>query len=80
MENLTAAYPSHDTPECILKVDGAKGAWAAISTVTKRIGFRDHRHRGNSAQHNFGVKGKEAYLKIAKLRDGAKRDAMILKK
>ena len=79
LENLTAAYPSHDNPDCILKVDGAKGAWAAISTVTKRIGFRNHRHRGNSAQLKFGVKGKEAYLKIAKSRDGAKRDAMIKK-
>ena len=79
LKNIAIAYPSTETSANILKIDGAKGAWAAVSTITKRTGFRDHRHRSENAATKFGSKGKNAYLKIAKIRDSVDRDALIEK-
>ena len=47
--------------------------------MTKRTGFRDHRHRSENAGTKFGIKGKNTYLKIAKIRDSVERDALIEK-
>ena len=77
LEHLTLAYPTLNTDKVVLKVDGAKGAWTAVHTVTKRHPFRDHKHRGDNAQVKFGVKGRQTYLKIAKCRDKDDRDALI---
>ena len=79
LHHITKAYPSLNSSSIVLKVDGAKGAWNAIKTVTKRHPFRDHRHRADNAQLNFGIKGKHAYLKIAKARDIDERDKLIKK-
>ena len=60
-----------------MKVDGAKGAWAALNVVSKRHGFRDHRHRADNAQQKFGIKARQAYMKIAKARDRKRRTELI---
>ena len=77
LEHITVAFPMHDNSNVVLKVDGAKGAWAAILNKTKRLGFRDHRHRADNAQLKFGVKGKAAYHRIAKARDVQQRNHLI---
>ena len=77
LKHITAAYPHLDTPENVLKLDGAKGAWAAVTSVMKRVGFRDHKHRSENAQNKFGLKGKLAYHRIAKSRDVESRDKLI---
>ena len=69
LKHVTAAYPHLDTPKNVLKLDGAKGAWAAVTSVMKRVGFRDHDHRSENAQNKFVVKGKLAYYRIEKTRD-----------
>ena len=79
MKHITAAYPTLDTNKVVLKVDGAKGAWNAVKTATKRQAFRDHRHRGENAQAKFGMKAKQQYLKIAKCWDRELRDSLIRK-
>ena len=66
LKHVTASYPILNTSNVVLKVDGAKGAWAANTKVSNRVGFRDHRHRADNAQLKFGVKGKAAYLRITK--------------
>ena len=60
-----------------MKVDAAKCARVANKKVTKRVGFRDHRHRSEKAQLEFGVKGKEAYHRIGKPKGIQVRDALI---
>ena len=79
MKHITAAYPTLDTNKVVLKVDGAKGAWNAVKMTTRRLPFRDHRHRAENAQMKFGMKAKQQYLKIAKCRDRDLRDSLISK-
>ena len=79
LKHTQIVYRHLDNSSNVLKLDGAKGAWAVIKEkkVCQRTAFRDHRHRSANAASLFGKLGKKNYQRIAKARNERYRDKLI---